>query len=146
MDNISTIASDLWHTARRDAMAPRRAEADAIREMQDLYRWGEIVATGFQNASVGREGYDDAIEQSISSLASEHESDLDLGFEAWICRKVGRSAKRICEWLGDGEAWDICQGAMVELTELEEKEEGKSVISGLGREGNWGADEMASIL
>jgi hypothetical protein len=111
--------------------------------MRDLYRWGEIVATGFQNTSVRPEVYDDAIEPTISSLASGYESELDLGTEACIYRRVGRSAKRICEWLRDGEAWDICQSVMVELAELEDKEGGKSVSSRLGGEGNWDADTDA---
>lgn len=92
-------------------MAPHRAEADAVRVMRDLYAWGEIVASGLDNEGIDIGG-DDRV-RNAGAEATEEDASM----------KVGRAAKRLCQWLGDGHAWDECHGVMGELRDLVEREE-----------------------
>ncbi|KAF7958728.1 hypothetical protein EAE96_002262 [Botrytis aclada] len=48
MDNIEVISTFLWRKARRDQMAPHRAESDAAMDMNNLYKWGESLVDGME--------------------------------------------------------------------------------------------------
>lgn len=123
MDNISTICTHLWRKARHDAIAPHRAEADAVREMRDLYAWAELVARAMDSDGL----------LSIDGISVDSESVSEYGTsggggaaaaessgEMEVPIRVGRAAKRICEWVGDEEAWDSCQSVCDELRQLDD--------------------------
>ncbi|TGO56396.1 hypothetical protein BCON_0078g00130 [Botryotinia convoluta] len=55
MDNIEVISTFLWRKARRDQMAPHRAESDAAMDMNNLYKWGENLVDGMEERA-GTEG------------------------------------------------------------------------------------------
>ncbi|PBP27147.1 hypothetical protein BUE80_DR001928 [Diplocarpon rosae] len=109
MDNISTISTHIWRKARCDDMAPHRAEADAVRGMRDLYAWSEVIARGLESKAI-----DDGRADGGGSEADEDAEDLGM--------RVGRAAKKLCQWLGDGQAWDECHGVTGELRDLSERE------------------------
>lgn len=122
MDNISTICTHLWRKARHDVMAPHRAEADAVREMRDLYAWAELVARAMD--SDGLLSVDDI--STDGGSVSEYGPGGGAGFNGSggveVPIRVGRAAKRICEWVGDEEGWDSCDSVCNELRELGEKD------------------------
>lgn len=89
-------------------MAPHRAEADAVREMRDLYAWSEVVARGLES-----EGIDIGSKENSEDGVDEND---DIGM------RVGRAAQSLCEWLHDGTAEDECHGIMGELGDLSERE------------------------
>ncbi|KAI6717110.1 hypothetical protein JHW43_000285 [Diplocarpon mali] len=109
MDNISTISTHMWRKARCDDMAPHRAEAEAVRGMRDLYSWSEVVARGLDG-----EGIDDWRARGGGDGAGEETEDLGI--------RVGRAAKKLCQWLGDGQALHECHGLTRELRDLSERE------------------------
>ncbi|KAH7364309.1 hypothetical protein BKA65DRAFT_490988 [Rhexocercosporidium sp. MPI-PUGE-AT-0058] len=100
MDNIRDISTHMWRRARSDEMAPHRAEADAVHAMRDLYAWSEVVARGIDSDIECGEG------------AGKDPDEISL--------KVAYAAKRLCQWLGDGQAWDDCHGILRELRDLME--------------------------
>ncbi|KAE8440802.1 hypothetical protein EG329_006558 [Mollisiaceae sp. DMI_Dod_QoI] len=117
MDSISTICTRLWRKARRDGMAPHRAEADAVRDMRDLYAWSEVVAKcmesdGLEDGESGLESDDHGLENGRASETLE-----GTGFPGM---RVAKAAKCICQWLGDEDAWDTCDTVMGELRDLAE--------------------------
>ena len=125
MDNISIICTHMWRRARSDVLAPHREEAGAVRDMRDLYAWGEIISRAFQSDDLEEGDMD--WESARGSLCS------GLGTNVWT--KVGEAAKKLCEWLGDAEASDICEGVVNELKELKglkEKDGGYSDLEDFG--------------
>jgi hypothetical protein len=125
MDNISIICTHMWRRARSDVLAPHREEAGAVRDMRDLYAWGEIISRAFQSDDLEEGDMD--WESARGSLCS------GLGTNVWT--KVGEAAKKLCEWLGDAEASDICEGVVNELKELKglkEKDGGFSDLEDFG--------------
>lgn len=146
MDNISTISTHLWRTARADPLAPRRAEADAVTDMRDLYRWGEIIARGIHIHDESSPYSPAFLDTTINSLSSSSETGLDLemgmGVEVedeigegvrdgkWEgegglkCKRTARAARKLCSWIGDGMATNQCRGILGELRELRRVEVG----------------------
>lgn len=123
MDNISTISTHLWRRARHDAMAPHRAEADAVREMRDLYAWGELVVRGREMDGLLDTDVDGEMEEG--EIGGVGEDDVGstscggVGIKGKVTPlRVGGAAKRICEWMGDDEAWDKAQSVVVDLKGL----------------------------
>ncbi|TEY86501.1 hypothetical protein BOTCAL_0007g00280 [Botryotinia calthae] len=94
MDNIEVISTFLWRKARRDQMAPHRAESDAVMDMNNLYRWGENLVDGMQER-VGTEGARTA---------------------------VLNAALAMCEWLRIAEACTLCKEIEGELRGLADLE------------------------
>ncbi|PBP28218.1 hypothetical protein BUE80_DR000730 [Diplocarpon rosae] len=127
MDNISIISTYIWRKARCDDMAPRLAEADAVRGMRDLYAWSEVVARGLESKNI-----DDGEADDGGSGADEEAEDLGM--------RVGRAAKKICQWLGDGQAWDECHGVTKELRGLSEREVPEGWISEIEDESDGSGD------
>ncbi|KUJ22376.1 uncharacterized protein LY89DRAFT_575666 [Mollisia scopiformis] len=132
MDSISRICTQIWRKARRDLVAPHREEADAVREMRDLYKWSEVVARCMES-----DGLDDG-EGEVGSEVSGTEDD-GLGFPGMSAAKA---AKRICQWLGDEEAWDTCDTVMGELRDLGEGDGVRTPVAGE----RGGSSEYGSIL
>jgi hypothetical protein len=119
MNNISTICTYLWRKARHDDMAPHCAEAEAVRNMRDLYVWAELVARGPSSDGL----------LSPNDLDLESEANYgDLGGEMNMAVRVGKAAMRICEWVDDGEAWDSCQSVVDELRDLVENDQGGRIV------------------
>jgi hypothetical protein len=116
MDNIAAICTHMWRRARSHALAPHRAEAEAVRAMRDLYDWGELITRGFQS-----DDFDDMIIDYGSAMGSLSSTD---GNDIWL--RVGEAAKNLCEWFDNDEAVAICEGITNELRELKENEEGES--------------------
>lgn len=114
MDNISTICTRLWRKARSDVLAPRRKEAKAVRDMRDLYAWGEILSRVFQSEDLEGNGME--WESAMGSLDSGGGSDV------WAM--VGEAGNNLCEWLGNDEALLVCGGVVRELRMLKEKQGG----------------------
>ncbi|KAH9221504.1 hypothetical protein DL95DRAFT_381776 [Leptodontidium sp. 2 PMI_412] len=114
MDNIRDISTHMWRRARSDEMAPHRAEAEAVLVMRDLYAWSEIVTQGME--SDGGEG----------NVGEDHNEI--------VCLKVAFAAKKLCQWLGDAQAWEDCDGVMSELGHLMEVDGSGSGISEIDEE------------
>lgn len=113
MDNISTIATHLWRKARRNIMAPHRAEADAVRRMRDLYAWGEVIVNAMESGII----HDDDEESDGSSMIT------GLNLEGI---RVAHAAKAFCRWLRDMAACGECKNVLNRLRELDEEEEERS--------------------
>ncbi|KAF5878416.1 uncharacterized protein Bfra_000581 [Botrytis fragariae] len=90
MDNIEVISTFLWRKARRDQMAPHRAESDAAMDMNNLYKWGENLVDGMEERA-GTEGARTA---------------------------VLNAALAMCEWLRIAEACTLCKEIEGELRDL----------------------------
>jgi hypothetical protein len=105
MDYISIISTHIWRKARSDLIAPHRAEAVAVREMRDLYTWGEFLVRGVEDED---HVYDE--EQSDSSYGAWMEEESTM--------MVGKVATRLCRWLGEREALRACQRVSMELLGL----------------------------
>jgi hypothetical protein len=116
MDNISVISTYVWRKARRDVMAPHRAEAAAVRTMKDLYAWGEIVVRGFEGED---RGCDEQEGESESSVLGD---ERDAG-------RVGEAAKRLCRWFGDEQASNVCEELAGELLHLKKGQAGTRNVS-----------------
>jgi hypothetical protein len=112
MDNISTICTHLWRKARKDVMAPHRAEAETVRVMKDLYEWGEVIARGL-----------------------ERDTDEDGGDSGEMGMRVVEAARLFCKWLGDGRAVVECEETGEELRGLMEGNRGAGVKDGEDFEG-----------
>lgn len=94
MDNIEIISTYLWRRARRDEMAPHRAESDAVVDMNNLYKWGEKLIDGMEERS-----RDEAARTSVL-----------------------HAAMAMCGWLRVSEACALCkevEGELRDLTNLE---------------------------
>ncbi|KAF7949789.1 uncharacterized protein EAE97_003298 [Botrytis byssoidea] len=94
MDNIEVISTFLWRKARRDQMAPHRAESDAAMDMNNLYKWGENLVDGMEERA-RTEGARTAVLNAASAM---------------------------CEWLRIAEACTLCkeiEGELRGLTNLE---------------------------
>ncbi|CZR50706.1 uncharacterized protein PAC_00580 [Phialocephala subalpina] len=118
MENISTICTRLWRKARHDPMAPHREEASAAREMRDLYVWGEVVARCMES-----DGLDDGDENGGFGSDVTVIGPGSGGNEVRVPgMKVARAAERICNWLGDEDAWETCDTIKGELRDLVEDE------------------------
>lgn len=115
MDNISAICTHMWRKARRDVLAPRRAEAEAVRDMRDLYAWGETVSRAFQS--------DGLEENRMDWENAEGRRCSGVGSDVWA--RVGEAAKNLCKWLENNEALVSCEEAANGLRELK-KEAGRS--------------------
>jgi hypothetical protein len=111
MDNISKISTRIWRKARRDLISPHREEADAVREMRNLYKWSEVVARCMES-----DGLDEAGDHASDASGTERGSP-GSGFPGM---KAAKAAKKLCQWLGDEEAWDTCDIVMGELRDLAE--------------------------
>jgi hypothetical protein len=111
MDNISTICTHLWRKARSDVLAPRREEAKAVRDMRDLYAWGEIISRVSQSEDLDGNGMER--ESATGSFDSGGGSDVRA--------MVGEAGNNLCEWLGNYEALLVCDGVVRELRRLKEK-------------------------
>jgi hypothetical protein len=111
MDDISTICTHLWRKARSDVLAPRREEAKAVRDMRDLYAWGEIISRVSQSEDLDGNGME--WESAMGSFDSGGGSDV------WAM--VGEAGNNLCEWLGNYEALLVCDGVVKELRRLKEK-------------------------
>jgi hypothetical protein len=120
MDNISAICTHRWRRARSDALAPHREEAAAVRDMSDLYAWGEVLTRSYQG--------DDLEDSDWESVMGDF-SSTD-GNEIWVM--VGEAAKKLCEWLGDDKALEVCGELANELRFSKEKEDGGESSDGLG--------------
>lgn len=96
MDNIATISSWLWRKARRDGMAPHRAEGEAIQDMSGLYACGEAVARG------------------LEKIAGDEMEDE----EKWLGEKAAEMGMELCERLGDANAWALCESIGTNLQAL----------------------------
>lgn len=90
MDNIETISTFMWRKARRDEMAPHRAESDAVTDMNNLYKWGENLVGGMEER------------------AGEEEARTE----------VLHAAMAMCRWLGASDASTLCREIEKELREL----------------------------
>ncbi|TGO90348.1 hypothetical protein BPOR_0068g00150 [Botrytis porri] len=90
MDNIEVISTFLWRKARRDQMAPHRAESDAAMDMHNLYKWGESLVEGIEERA-RTEGARTA---------------------------VLNAALAMCEWLRIAEACTLCKEIEGELRGL----------------------------
>jgi hypothetical protein len=101
MDNISAICTHLWRKARHDLIAPHHAEAAAVKRMNDLYGWGEILSRSIDSRDIDEEG-------------------VREGFAGW---GMATTAKRLCEWLENAKACGEVEEIVRELRELEEREE-----------------------
>ncbi|KAE9381398.1 hypothetical protein N431DRAFT_476231 [Stipitochalara longipes BDJ] len=121
MDNISAICTHMWRRAKSDILAPHREEAGTVRDMRDLYAWGEVISRAFQSDDLEESDMD--WESARGSLCS------GMGTDMWT--KVGEAAKRLCEWLGNEEAILICEDVVNELKKLKEKEDCGGDIEGL---------------
>lgn len=115
-------------------MAPHREEAAAVREMRDLYVWGEVVARCMES-----DGLDDGNEygDSESGVTVLGPGGGGTGSDGvrYPGMKVARAAERLCNWLGDEDVWDTCDTIMEELRDLVD-------IDG----GGGGGSEFGSIL
>ena len=126
MDNISAICTHMWRKARNDDMAPRRAEADAVRAMRDLYAWGEVIVRGLEDGGQGdvdMRSVDGCGLQGWSREEGWHREESEAV-------RVGEAAKRLCRWFGDWRKWETCEEVLEMLRGLEEREfgrEGESV-------------------
>ena len=90
-------------------MAPHRAEAQAVRDMKDLYVWGEVLVQGVEGGGLRADQDDDG--------------SLWEGLTGDDCfMKCGEAAINICEWLNTVEHWVSCQNIAVELKELADEE------------------------
>ncbi|KAJ8070191.1 hypothetical protein OCU04_000580 [Sclerotinia nivalis] len=90
MDNIGVISTFLWRKARRDEMAPHRAESDAVMDMNNLYKWGENLVDGMEE----RAGNEEAR------------------------TAVSHAAMALCGWLRVTEACTLCKEVGEELRDL----------------------------
>ncbi|KAF7877492.1 hypothetical protein EAF04_001169 [Stromatinia cepivora] len=90
MDNIEVISTFLWRKARRDEMAPHRAESDAVMDMTNLYKWGENLVDGMEE----RAGNEEAR------------------------TAVSHAAMALCGWLRVSEACTLCKEVEEELRDL----------------------------
>jgi len=122
MDHISEICTHMWRRARRDALAPHREEAEAVRAMRDLYVWGEIITRGCQS-----DDFDDTIMDYGSAMGSMSSS---VGNDVWLT--VEEAATNLCEWFANDEALAICRGIANDLRELKGKENGDESSDGFG--------------
>lgn len=116
MGNISIICTHMWRKARKDAMAPHRAEAETVRIMGDLYKWGEVIATGVERDIVENEDGGDG-------------SSVELNIS------IAEAAGLFCEWRGDERAVAECEGIGDELRALMEGFQGDGVDDGGDFEG-----------
>jgi hypothetical protein len=119
MDNISAICTHLWRKARDDGMAPHREEAEAVKSMRDLYKWGEIVVRGMEG--IENEESEEGSVLSGVGMRNENRSDGVM---------VGEAAKRLCGWFRDAQAWSVCEGVVGELRALVERERENVVGAG----------------
>ena len=94
-------------------MAPHRAEADAVREMGDLYAWGEVLVKGLE--SEGVDGGDGGVEGSLGG---------DSGL-----MEVAKAARRFCVWLKDWRAWGACKRVEGLMRDLEREEMRERCVS-----------------
>ncbi|APA06857.1 hypothetical protein sscle_02g016270 [Sclerotinia sclerotiorum 1980 UF-70] len=90
MDNIEVISTYLWRKARRDEMAPHRAESDAVMGMKNLYKWGEYLVDGLEERARNEEAR----------------------------TTVSHAAMALCGWLRVTEACTLCTEAEEELRDL----------------------------
>jgi hypothetical protein len=111
MDNISTICAHLWRKARRHVLAPRKEEADAVRDMRDLYTWGEIISQAFQSDDL--EGNGKEWESALESLEGR------VGSDVWAA--VGEVGKDLCEWMGNDEALRVCERVVGDSGKVKER-------------------------
>ncbi|KAF7938041.1 hypothetical protein EAE99_001713 [Botrytis elliptica] len=94
MDNIEVISTFIWRKARRDQMAPHRAESDAAMDMNNLYKRGEILVDGMEERA--------RTEEARTAVLN--------------------AALAMCEWLRIAEACTLCkeiEGELRDLTNLE---------------------------
>ncbi|CAD6448237.1 35312e2f-e8c5-47d6-9ced-769f335de3aa [Sclerotinia trifoliorum] len=106
MDNIEVISTFLWRKARRDEMAPHRAESDAVMDMKNLYKWGEDLVDGLEE----RAGNEEAR------------------------TAVSHAAMSLCGWLRVSEACTLCTEVEEELRDLTylERERAREAGDGFG--------------
>jgi len=97
-------------------MAPHRAEAETVRIMGDLYKWGEVIATGVERDIVENEDGGDG-------------SSVELNIS------IAEAAGLFCEWRGDERAVAECEGIGDELRALMEGFQGDGVDDGGDFEG-----------
>ncbi|KAI9650171.1 hypothetical protein NHQ30_000184 [Ciborinia camelliae] len=98
MDNIEAISTFLWRKARRDEMAPHRAESDAVIDMNNLYRWGESLVNGMEERAGDERARTEVLHAAIA----------------------------MCGWLGDPDACTLCRevgGELKDLMDLETQRE-----------------------
>lgn len=138
MDNISTICTRLWRKARRDPMAPHREEAGAVGEMRDLFVWGEVVARCMESDGLD-DGSEDDSGSDVAVRGARDWNGIDVAFPGM---KVVKAAMKLCNWLGDEDAWDTCDMVMGELRDLVEDERMATAEEG----GGGGGSEFGSIL
>ncbi|ESZ99297.1 hypothetical protein SBOR_0338 [Sclerotinia borealis F-4128] len=97
MDNIEVISTFLWRKARRDEMAPHRAESDAVMDMNNLYKWGENLVGGKEERARDEEAR----------------------------TAVLHAAMAMCDWLRVSEASNLCREVGGELRDLTNLESGR---------------------
>ncbi|KAB8302693.1 hypothetical protein EYC80_006055 [Monilinia laxa] len=90
MDNIEVISTFLWRNARRDEMAPHKAESDAVIDMNNLYKWGGNLVGGMEERARDEE----------ARTAGLH------------------AAMAMCGWLKISEASTLCKEVEEELRDL----------------------------
>ncbi|CCD45601.1 hypothetical protein BofuT4_P046190.1 [Botrytis cinerea T4] len=108
MDNIEVISTFLWRKARRDQMAPHRAESDAVMDMNNLYRWGENLIDGMEERA-GTEGARTAVLNAALAMCEW----LRISEACTLCREVEGELRGLANLEmerareGDGEEGDI---------------------------------------
>jgi hypothetical protein len=125
MDYISIISTHIWRKARSDLIAPHRAEAVAVREMRDLYTWGEFLVRGVEDED---HVYDEEQSDRTHDAWTEEESTM----------MVGEVAARLCRWLRDREALRACQRVSMELMGLMRDQAKERRVSAGGRPDEFG--------
>ncbi|RAL62517.1 hypothetical protein DID88_005082 [Monilinia fructigena] len=90
MDNIEVISTFLWRKARRDEMAPHKAESDAVIDMNNLYKWGGNLIGGMEERARDEEARTASLNASMA----------------------------ICGWLKVSEASTLCKEVEEELRDL----------------------------
>ncbi|KAA8576577.1 hypothetical protein MFRU_014g02350 [Monilinia fructicola] len=94
MDNIEVISTFLWKKARRDEMAPHRAESDAVMDMHNLYKWGANLVGGMEERARDEEARTAVLHAGMA----------------------------MCDWLKVSEPSTLCkevEGELRDLTNLE---------------------------
>ncbi|TAQ90464.1 hypothetical protein B7494_g1186 [Chlorociboria aeruginascens] len=76
MDNISVISTNLWRKARGHLLAPHREEAEAVRNMNRLYMWGEVLVRSVEEHRAGWE--DSEVREEIDGDKKVGEASLRI--------------------------------------------------------------------
>lgn len=116
MDYISMISTHMWRKARGDLLAPRQAESVAVKDMNDLYAWGEFLALAVEDQRPRFDG--DDLESEVGAWLDERRD-----------MKIVGVAETLCRWLGDQDALSACRGVSLELKELVKEQAGPRRVS-----------------